>query len=125
MFGNLPVFRMSMSMARHAAAAQSLAANNAANADTPGFRARRLTDFATLAQSAGRGDAGLRATRTGHFEDRVQSFVDTATEASPNGNSVSLENEMIAGVQASRAHNRALAIYRSHLNILRAAVSRN
>lgn len=45
-------------------------------------------------------------------------------ELSPNGNTVSLEVEMVASAEVQGAHDRALAIYGSGLNILRAGLGR-
>ena len=44
--------------------------------------------------------------------------------ADPNGNSVSLETEMMHGVDAKRQHDRAMAIYQSSMTILRSTFSR-
>ena len=52
MFQNLDVFRTAMAMARHAGQAQALSAQNIANADTPGYRARDLPDFQQTLRSA-------------------------------------------------------------------------
>jgi flagellar basal-body rod protein FlgB len=43
--------------------------------------------------------------------------------ASPNGNNVSLEQEMFAAAEANGDHDRALAVYRSAMTILRTSVS--
>ena len=43
----------------------------------------------------------------------------------PNGNSVSLETEMLRAVDVQRQHSLALAIYRSGLSVLRTAISRS
>jgi flagellar basal-body rod protein FlgB len=45
-------------------------------------------------------------------------------EASPNGNSVSLEQEMLNSVEIQREHNRALAIYKHSLDVLRVTIGR-
>jgi flagellar basal body rod protein FlgB len=50
---------------------------------------------------------------------------DAGTPASPNGNSVSLELEMLRGIEAQRAHSRAMRVYGSALGILRASIGRN
>jgi len=61
MFQNLDVFRTAMAMARHAGTQQAYSAQNIANADTPGYRARALPEFQdTLRDSM----MGQRATRT-------------------------------------------------------------
>lgn len=126
MFGNLNVFKMSHAMAVHAGRAQATAAQNVANADTPGYVARELPSFA----SAYRPDptAQQRATRQRHLNGHADGPTipprHLRQEASPNGNNVSLETEMMQAATALREHDRALAIYKSGLAILRNAVGR-
>jgi flagellar basal-body rod protein FlgB len=43
---------------------------------------------------------------------------------SPNGNGVSLEQEMVKSVDARRQHDQALAIYKSALTIMRSTLGR-
>ena len=125
MFQSLDLFRTSMAMARHAGQSQALTAQNMANADTPGYRAREMPDFAAALRDA---SGGQRATRAGHMNGahgmREEPVLRRAA-TDPNGNTVSLEAEMIAAVNADRQHSRALAIYRSGLTILRASLGRN
>lgn len=117
MFQTLEIFRLSGAMAAHAGQRQALTAVNVANADTPGFRASRLGGFA---ESLGAGD--LRATRPGHRA--AARPADSGGEAAPNGNTVSLESEMLESVDAAREHARALAIYRHGLTVLRLSLGR-
>ena len=44
--------------------------------------------------------------------------------AAPNGNSVSLEAEMVKAVEVRQQHEMALAIYRSSSNVVRASLGR-
>jgi flagellar basal-body rod protein FlgB len=124
MFDSLDIFRMSSAMARHASARQAVVAGNIANADTPGYRARSLPDFASVwNEEAGQ----IRATRPGHIapQDSLASrAARRETEASPNGNTVSIEEEMLAGVDAQREHGRALAIWRHATGLLRTSLGR-
>lgn len=123
MFDNLRLFQTAYGLARHAGARQSTIATNIANADTPGYRARGVDDFST---SFGRSQ-GMRATRAGHLGAEQGAPVSTferRNEAAPNGNTVSLEEEMVASVTAQREHGRAMAIYRHGLTIMRAPLGR-
>ena len=129
MYENMTLFRMAGSSARHAGIRQAIVAQNVANADTPNYAARDIPSFAELATLPG-GRPAVRATRGGHLFGQMTpaSLAGAETrggDVAPNGNSVSLEAEMLRSVEVQRAHNRALAIYRSAMNVLRASVSRS
>ncbi|WP_425040034.1 FlgB family protein [Primorskyibacter sp. S187A] len=126
MFENLELFRISHAMARHAGERQALVARNMANSDTPGFTPKDLSSFS----QSFRGEAMLRATRASHLnaagtgvQAQVTDVKSTAT--SPNGNGVSVEEEMLRAVDVKRQHDRALAIYRHSMTVLRASIGRS
>ncbi len=125
MFANLTVFATAHALADHATRAESLIARNIANADTPGYRAQRLAAFETAYSGS---PSSQRATRPGHMRaDPIAAthVVDAGTEPSPNGNSVSLEDEMLASAAAQRDHQEALLVYRHALGLLRSALGRS
>lgn len=131
MFKNLEVFKISYAMAVHAGQKQAVAAQNVANSDTPEYQARTLAPFSETYQiHTSMGDAaGQRATRERHLNGVIAGHmaapvVDKDAAAAPNGNTVSLEGEMLKSLDAKRQHDRALAIYNSSLGILRATLSR-
>ena len=132
MFENLDIFRMSHAMAVHAGQKQAIAAENVANSDTPGFKARDIAPFSETFQPSDSLDSNFaqRASRDAHLngstsDASMEAFVDPNGMASPNGNTVSLENEMLKSLNSKRQHDRALAIYRSSMTILRATLSRS
>ncbi len=126
MFEKLEIFSMAQALARHGAARQSVIAQNVANADTPGYRARDIAEFGQTYRAST--EDALRATRPGHGFDGRQANAPTATTvyrpdaAAPNGNNVSVEQEMFAAARAKSDHDRALAVYGSAMKILRTAV---
>lgn len=128
MFEKPEVLRIASSLASHAASRQATIARNVANADTPGYRAEDIADFAEVYRHDGNG--ALRATRNGHHltsNQRPESFLSQSANSaalSPNGNSVSLETEMVKAVAVKREHDLALAIYGKSLSILRASLGR-
>lgn len=128
MFEKLEVFRMAHAMATHAGKRQAVIAQNMANADTPGYAARDIPSFqAVLGTDSG--EFALRATRASHLNAPTEGLQLDAraraeAAADPNGNSVSIETEMMHAVDVKRQHDRAVAIYKSSLSVLRAAVSR-
>lgn len=128
MFTSLDVFQSAQAMARHAAKQQSVVATNIAHANTPNFKAmalpERVADGDAIAMRA-RPD-GPRAQhfdigRTASVPDAV---VDRNAQMSPNGNSVSLEGEMLKSIEAERHHKRAMAVYQSALTVLRTSIGR-
>lgn len=128
MFDNLEVLQMSQAMARHAGARQAIAARNLAHADTPGYKARDLVAFPQLVLQQ-QAQFGLRATRDNHLsgaraEGAAAPVEDPGAISDPNGNSISLETEMLRAVDIRRQHDKALAVYRASLNILRSSLGR-
>ncbi len=127
MFEKLEITRMAQALAAHAGARQTAVAQNIAQADTPGYRAVDLPDFASVygADDAG---PGMRATRAGHIgtEDGTPEFVARTVRgaASPDGNTVSVETEMVKAVEVRQEHDMALAVYRSVSDILRVSLGR-
>ncbi len=128
MFSDLNVFKMAYAMATHAGQRQAVVARNMANADTPGYRER---DIAGFAESYAGTDVKrpMTATRAGHLNGAgptAQSWESFETDApgDPNGNNVSIEDQMLKAVEVKRQHDRALAIYKSSLNILRVGLGR-
>lgn len=123
MFEKLTLTAMSQALAAHSGARIGLVAQNLANADTPGFKAKDLISFADVWRA---GDP-LRATRPGHLSQgqgraEVERVADLRHGA-PNGNTVSVETEMVKAAEARQSHDMALAIYRSTSTIIRSALS--
>lgn len=124
MFERLALSRLAGALANHAAARQAMVAENVANADTPGYRARDLRPFAELVE---RGDMPMAVTRAGHQPDGLSSLrspVDKGGEPAPNGNTVSLEGEMVTAAEIRHSHDLALAVYRSAGGIIRASLGK-
>ncbi|SIO49900.1 flagellar basal-body rod protein FlgB [Rhodovulum sp. ES.010] len=128
MFDKLEIFRMAQGLATHAGARQTVIARNVANADTPGYRARDIADFTeTYRQSDD--SMALRTTRAGHIAaadsgSRSAEVVSGHGVGEPNGNTVSLEEEMLKAAEVKSKHNLALAVYKSSLNVLRTSIGR-
>ena len=128
MFNRLEIFQMAHGLATHAASRQARVAGNVANADTPGYHATDITPFAE-SYRANSNDTGMRQTRAGHAMTQHDSaadwkVVDRPGESSPNGNTVSLETEIMKATEVRHAHEMALAVYKSSLGILRTSIGR-
>lgn len=126
---NLTVLGLASQLAAHASARQNVIAENVAHADTPGYRARDLVDFASTLQVEAE-PFSARMTRAGHipfgadpngFELRAQAAFGAE---SPNGNTVSLEDQMMRAAETRQAHELALGVYGKTLDILRSGIGR-
>jgi flagellar basal-body rod protein FlgB len=125
MFDRPSVMSLAATVSAHAAARQSVIARNVANADTPGYRALDLAppDFAQV-------QGAMRATRPGHippeaFAPASARPVQTGSgELSPNGNDVSLENELVKAAGIRREYDLALTVYKTSLDLLRSSLGR-
>lgn len=129
MYQNLTVFETAHAMAVHAGQRQAVIAQNVANADTPGFVGRDLPSFQEIYAPKEAGVSLQRATRAGHLHGAAAQGIDGMTFAdksfaSPDGNSVSIETEMMRATDAKRQHDRSLAIYKSAMNVLRSSLGR-
>jgi flagellar basal-body rod protein FlgB len=126
MFETLSVTRMAEALAAHAGARLGMIARNVAQADTPGYKAVDLADFAASYHQAE--DGGMRATRAGHLTAAAQMLQPVAQpsggEASPDGNTVSIAREMVKSVDVRQQHDMALAVYRNTSEIIRASLGR-
>ncbi len=124
MFEKLELTRMAQAMAAHAGSRISVVSRNIANADTPGYRAQDLPDFAKVYDS----QHHMRATRPGHLGSVPPAgppeTITTDGAESPNGNTVSLEQQMVKSIEARQQHEMALAIYRATSGVLRASLGK-
>ncbi len=127
MFYDLNVFKTAYAMATHAGQRQAVISRNMANADTPGYQPRDIEAFYTAFENTGN-EVAMAATRASHLHGGTgaQNWVEYTADPSgdPNGNGVSLEEEMLKAVEVKRQHDRALAIYRSSIGILRTSLGR-
>ena len=121
------VMKLAQDLARYSGARQAQIAKNIANADTPGYRARDLTDFSNTFSRNGTG-IEMRLTRPGHVAHSGRAgamrTIEIRGEAAPNGNDVSIEEQMSLSTDARSKHDLALTVYRSSLDILRTSLGR-
>lgn len=129
MFNSIETLRMASALTGHAAERQKLIARNVANADTPGYRARDLHSFDDSYRN-GPG-IGLRTTRADHMATPASSWgmggnrsLDLQSEPAPNGNTVSVEDEMLRVADTRREFDLSLAITKSSLGLIRTSLGR-
>lgn len=116
MLENLTLLRTASAMARHATFRHSVIAENIANADTPGYRARDIAAFST----------DMVTTRTGR-EAGIPGRAGTVLAdmpVSPNGNSVSLEDQAVRSAEAKAQYDLALTILSKGMDFLRISLGR-
>ncbi|MEM1313061.1 MAG: FlgB family protein [Pseudomonadota bacterium] len=127
----LQLLNLAEALAGYASARQTLIARNVAHADTPGWRAQDLTDFADtyVAREARADGLAFRpaATRPGHagLPEGAGAEAQASTVAglaAPNGNTVSLEDQMVRAAQTRLQHEMALGVWRKSMDILRASL---
>lgn len=123
LFERIDTMRMARDLGAHAANRQRVIATNVANADTPGYRARDLREF-----DPDRAPVQLKATRPGHVAaggwGSAAGIIDARGEPSPNGNSVSIEDEMLRAADAKRQFDLSLSVMQSGLTMMRTALGR-
>jgi len=114
MFTRLEVSAMAHALAAHSSARQSVIAANVAHADTPGYRARDVEPFA---------DHLRRLQREPGSAPRIAA-APPGVSLSPNGNSVSVETELMKAVEARHRFDMALTITQSVSGIIRTSLGR-
>jgi len=129
MLENLPLVNMASAMARHAVARHRIIAENVANADTPGYRARDIKDFTAMVNES----FTARTSRPGHRSDGGDGAMEGLAALrpfelelpiAPNGNSVSVEDQALRAVEAQNEHRLAVTLYGQTVKILRLGIGR-
>ena len=124
---DLPVLQALKGKLRFHEARQKVLAENVANANTPGYRARDVEapDFAAIA--AGENEGNLTVTNPMHISSagtpagnfRIKDMPDA--ESTPNGNSVVLEDQMMKVSSTQMDYATVTQLYRKALAMLRVA----
>jgi flagellar basal-body rod protein FlgB len=129
MLDGIDVFRVTGARMRHLAARQNLLAQNIANADTPHYQARDLRPF-TFESALLRGMQGaplrMAGAHPGHItEARMDTPMVTrnaSTSEDPDGNRVSLEEQMLKQADVARSYDMATTVYRRTAALMRTAI---
>lgn len=123
MASDLSILKMASAMAQHAALRHRVIADNLANADTPGFKARDIPAFdpkQAMREAKRNSAAGQPFAPT---TQRLTPFEVEGLESGPNGNTVKVEQQMVRAVDAQAQHQAALSIYRKSMELLRLSVT--
>ncbi len=119
MFKNLNILNLASAMTAHAAQRHSVVAENIANADTPNYKARDVESFNDVFKSAQIQEVPLA------LIDPKIILSEQGDALSPNGNSVSLEAEMMKSAEAVNTHDLSLQIYKKSLSLMKIAIGKN
>lgn len=130
---DMPVFSALTDKMRWHQTRQGLLAENVANAETPGYRGRDLKqyDFADREGMLGSSAVVTSVTQPMHFSassgagggfdaQRMANF-----EVTPEGNGVTLEDEMMKVTTNMMDYQAATTLYQKSIRILRVALGKN
>ncbi|MEM6650606.1 MAG: hypothetical protein AAF603_10180 [Pseudomonadota bacterium] len=107
MFGSdNSILTIAQSMVSHAASRQAVAAENIAQVNTPGFRAKKVADFAQVFAEG----------------EETTPKVDREAAVKPNGNSVSLKEQVLTMASARGQHELGLALWEQTVSMYRTAL---
>lgn len=103
-------------------------AQNVANANTPGYKAKEIAGFTTFAQEMERASNTMNVTSDKHIVPAGMSGVNATTkrmksfEVLPSGNSVDLEQQMMEVSATTIEYQADTSIYQKFMNLFRIAL---
>jgi flagellar basal-body rod protein FlgB len=126
--GRIPLFEALAKRMAWLSARQTVLAENVANANTPGYAARDLTepDFGSLVKQSS-GVLQLAATQPGHFAPAVPNdggaqIVTVADDRSLDGNGVSLEAQMMKVSSNAAEYALVTTLYKDNVSMIKTAL---
>ncbi|ODT83815.1 flagellar basal body rod protein FlgB [Devosia sp.] len=130
---NLPVFAAITDKMRWHQTRQGLLAENVANAETPGYRGRDLAQYNFAERASASSSATLSTTVTQPLHISVTSSGEAAFgaqrmanfEITPEGNGITLEDEMMKVTTNMMDYQAATSVYQKSLKILKTALGRS
>lgn len=127
MLSGIDLFRVAADRMRYLTQRQTVVSRNIANADTPGYKAVDLAPFAPSAAVSG--PLAVAATQPGHFGTTPS---DTSVGAQvvqsslygekPNGNTVSLEEQMLKSADIANSFALASAAYAKGISLMKIGI---
>lgn len=129
---NMPVFSALTDKMRWHQSRQGLLAENVANAETPGYRGRDLAQYDFADRASGRSSATVTTSATQPMHFSVSSSESNAFgaqrmanfEITPEGNGVTLEDEMMKVTTNMMDYQAATSLYQKSIKILKTAMGR-
>ncbi|MCX7382169.1 MAG: flagellar biosynthesis protein FlgB [Alphaproteobacteria bacterium] len=133
MFSQIPLFQLAERRLAWTGERQKLLAQNIANLDTPHWTGRDVAPFAASLRGAslrgmgGGADVALARTDGGHLAPRHTASTASgakAGERAPDGNGVSLDDQLTRIAENDAAHELTADLYRKYLGMFRTALGR-
>jgi flagellar basal-body rod protein FlgB len=121
---DIGVFRLAERRLAWAGERQAVLAQNVANANTPGYQPRDIAPFAAV---LGAMSPGLAATDPGHMQPAAGMAGmghSRPRERAPDGNAVSLEDQLMKVADTSSAQELVANLYRKYQGLFRTALGR-
>lgn len=118
MFTDISVLKLYSNMARHASETQRVSAENVSRAAEPGYKAKAVESFEDFV-------ARTAVNQPGESSAAAFKTLEANTPSAPNGNTVSLEQEIFKSAEASSQHAMALTVYSKSMDLLRIAIGRS
>lgn len=119
MLNDLAILKNTSAMASHASRRHTVIAENIANADTPGYKAKDVEPFSEVYLRS------IRENRDVSTLTKSSALIEMDGPVSANGNSVSLEGQMLTSAEAVGEHEMALAVYRKTFDLMKMAIGKN
>ncbi len=136
MLSGIRLFQVVGDSMRYLTERQTVIARNIANADTPQYKAQDLAPFTPaepagdMAASSSGGGLAMSVTNAAHLQmpsdpaaNQQVYFTEAAYGAKPNGNTVSVEEQMVKSADVANAFSLASAAYAKSVSIMKLAVS--
>jgi len=127
MLSGIDLFRVTADRMRYLTQRQTVLSRNIANADTPGFKALDLAPFAPNAPTTA--PLALSTTEPGHIAlastgvpSSAQLIKSNAYGEKPNGNSVSLEEQMVKAADVANSFALASAAYAKGISLMKIGI---
>ena len=116
MISDMDVLKVLDAMARHAVETQRVSAANVSRAAEPGYKAQEVESFGAYMARIG------QTADKPNFTEPFKTY-EMNTPSAPNGNSVSVEQELYKSAEATGQHSLAVSTYAKTLDLMRMAIS--
>ena len=127
MLSGIDLFRVAADRMRYLIQRQTVISRNIANADTPGYKAADLAPFEPSAPAAG--PLAVAATQPAHLGSTparpsvaAQVVASSLYGEKPNGNTVSLEEQMLKSADIANSFALASAAYAKGISLMKIGI---